>query len=85
MDPEQPGHCTNACDGQCPDDYECRTVLIPGTSSEYTICVPAEDTLCNACMVNNECGDSRDNCIDLTGGRYCSLDCAADPNVSFWG
>ena len=79
-DPSMPGHCTNFCDGDCPDDYECRTVPISGTI-EGQICVPAQETFCNACQTNADCGDTHDLCVQLTAGRFCSIDCKWDPSV----
>ncbi len=79
-DPNLPGHCTNFCSGDCPEGYECRTVPL-GSTVEATICVPAEETFCDACQTNSDCGDSSDLCIQLTAGRFCSIDCKADPTV----
>jgi hypothetical protein len=79
-DPAMPGHCTTFCNGDCPDDYECRTVPIGGTV-EGQICVPAQETFCDQCQTNADCGDTHDLCIQLTAGRFCSIDCKADPTV----
>lgn len=81
---EQPsdptGRCTIPCEGTCPDGYECKTIKI-SDAIELNACVPAEETFCRPCDVNRDCGDSSDLCVQLTGGRFCSIDCSQDPTV----
>ena len=71
--------CTQYCNFDCPDDYACRTVQIDMV--DYRVCVPAEDTFCDVCTTDEDCGDDRDGCIQLTAGTYCAIDCLADPTV----
>jgi hypothetical protein len=78
--PGAPGHCTVLCDGDCPDGYECKTVHVSETI-EADLCVPAEETFCDSCQENSDCGDSSDACVLLSGGRFCSIDCRQDPTV----
>jgi hypothetical protein len=73
------GTCTELCDFDCPDGFACQTVQIDGT--DYRLCVPAEDTFCNTCRTDEDCGDDLDGCIQLTSGTYCTLGCLADPTI----
>ncbi len=82
--PPAEGVCTNFCTSDCPDGYECKTVLL-GETVEAMICVPAEQTMCDSCETNADCGDSSDLCIQLTAGRFCSVDCRDDPTVCATG
>jgi len=83
-EPTGPGYCTEQCDGMCPDGYACQTVVI-SEGVETDLCVPAHDTFCNACNTSDECGDSSDLCVELSAGRYCSIDCTDDPTVCPFG
>ncbi|MCC6996369.1 MAG: putative metal-binding motif-containing protein [Deltaproteobacteria bacterium] len=74
------GRCTQPCTRTCPDDFECKTVPYTPTI-ELDLCVPAEQTFCNPCSINRDCGDSSDLCIPLTAGRFCSIDCKDDPTL----
>jgi len=78
--PGEPGYCTASCDDLCPDGFACRTVVI-SEGVNARICVPASDTFCSTCADNSDCGDSTDLCLDLTDGKFCSIDCAGDPSV----
>ena len=78
-DESMPGACTQECMGMCPDGYACRTV--PVGVGEATVCVPAEDTFCQPCTINADCGDTTDMCVELTDGRFCVIDCEGDPGV----
>ncbi len=77
---DETGHCTEECDGLCPDGFACRLVEIsPGT--DLRICVPADETFCQPCDTNQECGDSSDFCVSLTAGYFCTIDCADNASV----
>src|SRR5262245_17779374 len=77
--PGDPGTCTQLCNFDSPDGFACQTVQID--MIDYRVCVPAEDTFCDMCTTNEDCGDDRDACIQLTQGKFCSIDCLADPTV----
>ncbi len=72
--------CTETCDDMCPDGYACQTVVI-SEGVEADLCVPATPSFCNSCETSDECGDTSDLCVDLTGGRFCSIDCTNDPTI----
>lgn len=74
------GVCTDECDGMCPDGYACEVVMIDPLT-ESRICVEAEENFCANCETNADCGDSGDFCVELTAGRFCTVDCAGDPSV----
>ncbi|MBI4511212.1 MAG: putative metal-binding motif-containing protein [Deltaproteobacteria bacterium] len=74
------GRCTNRCTNSCPPHFECKTVRF-GDTADMDICVSAEETFCDPCQVHRDCGDSSDLCIELTGGKFCTVDCSEDPTV----
>src|SRR5262249_31012268 len=74
------GHCTLPCMRLCPDGFECKTVRLDN-QFEADLCVPAQDTMCKRCSTHRDCGDSNDLCIDIGGGRFCSIDCRGNPGV----
>lgn len=76
---ETEGTCTRECNFDCPDGYACQTISAGGF--DRRICVPAADTFCDTCNVDEDCGDDADACVQLTAGKFCSLDCAADATV----
>lgn len=71
--------CTRTCDFDCPDGYACRTVSHDGT--DLRVCVLAGPNLCDTCATDEDCGDDGDLCVQLTAGKFCAVDCAADPTV----
>lgn len=73
------GHCSRTCDFDCPDGYACHTVSHDG--GDLRVCVPAPSNLCATCTTDEECGDDGDLCVQFTGGKFCALDCVADPTV----
>ncbi len=77
---DQPGICTEDCDGTCPDGYACKVVKIDDFT-DRRVCVPAVDNFCDSCTANADCGDSSDFCIELTGGFFCTKDCTGNPSI----
>jgi len=75
----QDGTCSRFCDFDCPDGFACTTVSHDGNDAR--ICVPAPSNLCAACTTDEQCGDDGDACVQFTGGKFCALDCGADPTV----
>jgi len=73
------GHCTRECNFDCPDGFACRTVQIGGF--DQRLCVPAEQTFCDRCETDEDCGDDSDGCVQLTDGKFCAIDCFADATV----
>ena len=74
------GHCTEECTGICPDGYACRVVQI-SEGTDMRLCVPADETFCDSCTANQDCGDSSDFCIMLSGGNFCTIDCSSNASV----
>lgn len=79
-DPTMPGHCSDTCNGDCPDGYTCRAVRVDN-GLEMRICVPAEDTFCETCQTHAQCGDDSDACVRLGAGDFCTISCGIDPTV----
>jgi len=77
--PGEAGVCTQMCNFDCPDGYACKTEQIDQV--DYRVCVAATDNFCDTCATDEDCGDDRDGCIQLTQGKFCSIDCVADPTV----
>src|SRR5689334_16408867 len=76
---ETAGTCSRECNFDCPDGYACRTISQGGF--DRRICVPADETFCNTCNTDEDCGDDSDACVQLTAGKFCALDCFADATV----
>ena len=77
---DEAGICTEECTGNCPDGYACRVVQI-ADFTDARVCVPAQETMCDQCDTNQDCGDSSDFCIQLTGGGFCTIDCEGNPGI----
>jgi hypothetical protein len=76
---ESTGTCSRECMFDCPDGYACQTISQGGF--DRRICIPAADTFCDTCNTDEDCGDDTDACVQLTAGKFCSLDCMADATV----
>lgn len=79
-DDDGTGFCTDECEGICPDGYACKVVSV-AEGTDRRLCVPADDNFCDMCNANADCGDTSDFCIALTGGNFCTIDCAGDPTI----
>lgn len=77
---EEPGFCSQDCEGNCPDGFACKVVMV-ADFTDRRICVPAEDNFCDQCAANQDCGDTSDFCVELTGGFFCTKDCAGNPSI----
>lgn len=77
--PPDPGFCTSICNFDCPEGYACKTVSLGGFDNR--VCLPAVDTFCQTCANDEDCGDDSDACVQLTDGKFCSIDCSNDPTV----
>ena len=77
---DESGHCTDECEGTCPDGYACQVVQI-ADFTDIRVCIPAVESFCVACETNVDCGDSGDFCIEFTGHKACSIDCSTDAEV----
>ena len=75
--------CTRTCDFDCPDGYACHTVSHDGT--DLRVCVLGPPNLCSTCTTDEDCGDDGDLCVQLTAGKFCAVDCTADPTVCATG
>ncbi len=73
------GTCSRECMFDCPDGFACRTISVGGF--DRRICIPAEDTFCATCTVDEDCGDDSDACVQLTAGKFCARDCMADATI----
>jgi hypothetical protein len=73
------GTCSQECTFDCPDGYACQTVSQGGF--DRRICVLAEETFCDTCNTDEDCGDDSDACVQLTAGKFCSIDCAQDATI----
>ena len=73
----RPSICTFWCDDECPDGYGCQ-VFSDGSGAEAQVCWYPDDTFCNACDENVQCGEVRDYCIGMPtpdDDTYCSINC----------
>ena len=75
--------CTRTCDFDCPDGFACRTVSHDG--ADLRVCMAAASNLCDLCTTDEDCGDDGDLCVQLTAGKFCAVDCTADPTVCVTG
>ncbi len=73
------GTCSRECMFDCPDGLACRTISVGGF--DRRICVPAADTFCDTCAVDEDCGDDTDACVQLTAGKFCAIDCFNDATI----
>ncbi|MBU0550631.1 hypothetical protein KKB55_22375 [Myxococcota bacterium] len=70
--------CTELCGLRpCPEGWSCKRVSNSGADITF-ICAPDQDTLCQPCQSNTDCGLFGDFCLSIQDGRACARDCAAD-------
>ena len=68
--------CTQYCAGNdCPSGWSCKNVINSGADVVF-ICVPDEETLCQPCSNNLDCGQFGDMCIEVGGQMVCGRDCS---------
>ena len=63
--------CTYACDGACPDGWDCRLRDLGGELQ--SICVPQQFDYCTACTSDAQC--SGGVCVNLGGTSACLAEC----------
>lgn len=63
--------CTYACDGSCPENWDCRVRDLGGELQ--SICVPRQFDYCTACTSDAQC--SGGVCVNLGGTSACLADC----------
>ena len=76
-DDPRPPICTRWCTDDCPDGYGCG-VFGDGEGGEANVCWFPENTLCNSCEENVQCGEVRDLCIGMPerdDDTFCSILC----------
>ncbi len=67
--------CTQTCIDECPDGFECKTVLT-SYPDVTTICVPITSKLCSPCEIDLQCNGGE--CVDVGGKDFCTVDCSKD-------
>ncbi|MGB1699135.1 MAG: putative metal-binding motif-containing protein, partial [Nannocystaceae bacterium] len=79
-DGDSEGVCVEPCfGGTCPEGFVCAE--IETGDGPVDVCVEAQDTFCQTCELNADCGDQTDLCVPLAGANYCTISCARDPEV----
>ncbi|MBR56812.1 MAG: hypothetical protein CMH54_02010 [Myxococcales bacterium] len=80
--PSQHGSvCTTFCLDDCPDNWTCRAVELPGQDITF-LCLDPFANLCRPCEANADCralgGTDNDRCIDFMDreGSFCGADCS---------
>lgn len=67
--------CTRPCSQDCPQEYECKTYVLP-PDRLVPLCVPYADVYCVQCTASRDCPRPSDACTDLGGATYCTKDCS---------
>lgn len=71
VDTPSGGLCTYACDGECPEGWDCRLRDLAGELQ--SICVPRQFDYCTACTSDAQC--SGGVCVNLGGTSACLAEC----------
>ncbi len=67
--------CTKLCLEDCPTGWGCVGVTNSGADATF-ICMPVQDSLCEPCTADLQCGSGR--CLTLDEGNFCARPCADD-------
>jgi len=72
--------CSQACQEECPNDWECRGLSAGG--DPIFVCQPPINSLCSACERDADCRIVGAKCVTYDDGNYCGKQCTKDADCS---